>query len=45
MKRRHVPKPTSQRALELLAGSRDGCTKAIMLALFYDAKPDVSAMA
>jgi hypothetical protein len=29
---RRVPKPDRRRALELLAGSRDGCTEAIMLA-------------
>jgi hypothetical protein len=31
-RRRHGPKPDRRRALELLAGSRDGCTEAIMLA-------------
>jgi hypothetical protein len=30
--RKHIPKATRRRALELLAGSRDGCTEAIMLA-------------
>jgi hypothetical protein len=31
-RRRHGPQPDRRRALELLAGSRDGCTEAIMLA-------------
>ena len=31
-RRRHGPKPNRRRALELLAASRDGCTKAMMLA-------------
>jgi hypothetical protein len=30
--RKRNPKPDCRRALELLAGSRDGCTEAIMLA-------------
>jgi hypothetical protein len=30
--RKRSPKPNRRRALELLAGSRDGCTEAIMLA-------------
>jgi hypothetical protein len=31
-RRKHRPKPDRRRTLELLAGSRDGCTEAIMLA-------------
>ena len=30
--RKHSPPPTTHRALELLASSRDGCTEAIMIA-------------
>jgi len=30
--RKRIPPATRRRALELLAGSRDGCTEAIMLA-------------
>jgi hypothetical protein len=30
--RKHIPKATRRRALELLASCRDGCTEAIMLA-------------
>jgi hypothetical protein len=30
--RKRSPKPDRRRALELLAGSRDGCTEAMMLA-------------
>jgi hypothetical protein len=32
LRRRRGPKPDRRSALELLAGSRDGCTEAIMLA-------------
>jgi hypothetical protein len=31
-RRRHGPKPDRQRALELLAASRNGCSEAVMLA-------------
>ena len=30
--RKRIPPATRRRALELLAGSRDGCTEALMLA-------------
>jgi hypothetical protein len=30
--RKRIPPATRRRALELLAGSRDGCTEAVMLA-------------
>jgi hypothetical protein len=30
--RKRIPSATRRRALELLAGSRDGCTEAIMIA-------------